>query len=171
MLERLRSRRTFRPLRPTSKGVPEIIMKWRSVSLRGRILLIVAALVISALAGGLVTMQYIYWLGSVLTSMVDRDVAAFKAAEELESALVIQKGFLTYFIQDGDPDWLRQLDEHRNAFSEWLKRARVSSQLDRAQAVLDQIETQYVDYDQGRGQVIRLYEAERETKQRNSIGK
>jgi signal transduction histidine kinase len=137
-------------------------MMWRRFSLRARILVLVGAMAMAALTGGVVTMAYMVWLGSVLTAVSEKDVAAMRVARELESALVMQKGFATYFAQDGDLDWLRQLDEYRNSFSLWLQRARDSASGAEAMRLLDGIEKEYLAYDQERARVIALYAENRE---------
>ena len=63
---------------------------------------------------------YTYRMQSLLNHMIDKNVAAFQAAEALEIALVNQKGFVSYYFLDGDPDWLRQLGEYRQIFRERL---------------------------------------------------
>ncbi|RLC28544.1 MAG: histidine kinase, partial [Deltaproteobacteria bacterium] len=51
-------------------------------------------------------------------------MAAYQAAEALETALVNQKGFVSYYFLDGDPDWLRQLGEYRQIFRQSLETSR-----------------------------------------------
>lgn len=111
----------------------------------------------AALAGGVVTMAYMVWLGAVLTSVSEQDVAAMHMARELESSLVMQKGFATYFAQDKDLEWLRQLDEYRNAFEQWLSKAMESPGQGEARALLDRIKAAYISYDQQRAVAIGLY--------------
>jgi signal transduction histidine kinase len=135
-------------------------MEWKHVSLRSRILLIVGALVVAAVVGGLVTMRYIYWLGSTLTAMMDRDVASLRTAQELETALVLQKGYVAYYLDDGDPSWLRRLDEHRNAFEEWLRKAREYPDSEQGREILARIESEYLQYDASRQNAIRLFQAD-----------
>jgi hypothetical protein len=53
--------------------------------------------------------------------VISKNIATFYAAEGLEVALVNQKGFVSYYFLDGDPDWLRQLGEYRQIFKERLK--------------------------------------------------
>ena len=97
---------------------------WNKISLRVRIYLILTALVCITVAGSLVMVWYAYRMQGLLTHIVDRNVAAFQAAEALETALVNQKGFVSYYLLDGDPDWLRQLGEYRQIFKERLNKAR-----------------------------------------------
>ncbi len=134
-------------------------MVWKRISLRSRILLIVLVLVVAALAGALVTMRYVYWMGTTLTSMVDRDVAAVQAAQELETALVMQRGYLTYYVQDGNRDWLAQMNRYRTLFTDQITKARHTSALAEASEILDMIESEYRYYVHAKDQVITLYES------------
>jgi signal transduction histidine kinase len=137
-------------------------MRIARLSLRTRIVLLVGAMATAALAGGIVTMAYMVWLGSVLATISDQDVAAMRVARELETSLVMQKGFATYFAQDRDPSWLDQLDEYRNSFSHWLKRAEEIGPQKEARALLEQIKREYELYDQERAAVIELYRSGKE---------
>ncbi len=132
-------------------------MLWKKVSLRSRVLVIVMALVVAALAGGLFTLQYVNRTGAILTSMMDRDVAALQVAQELEAALVMHKGLVTYYVQDGDPRWLRELERYKDAFETWLGKARRSEYLEGEGEVLGRIEREYALYGHARDQVLRLY--------------
>ena len=89
--------------------------------LRFRIYILITALVLITCAGGLVTVWYTYRIEGMFGNIVDRNIEAFRIVEELETALVNQKGFVTYFLLDSDPDWLRQLGEYRQIFRERIK--------------------------------------------------
>jgi len=138
------------------------VMRWRGISLRTRILILVGAMAAAALTGGVVTMAYMVWLGSVLTAVSEKDVAAMRFAREMEVALVMQKGFATYFAQDRDPQWLSSLDEHRNSFSQWLQKAKQNVSGREALELLQGIEREYEVYDRERAQVLSLYAEARE---------
>jgi signal transduction histidine kinase len=131
---------------------------WTRFSLRSRISLILAVLVLTSLAGGLVTLWYVYRIGGILTSMFDTDVMALDAAQELETALLMQKGLLTYYFLDGDPNWVKQLYQARQTFVEWLKRARERTYTESEIKTLNRIEAEYEQYTHVRDQVIKLYE-------------
>ncbi len=132
---------------------------WKRLSLRSRIFLILAALVLTTLAGGLVTIWHNEAMDSLFVSLVDKNVASFQAAEELGTALLMQKGYATYFFLDGNPDWLKQLEKYNQAFQEWLQKARKSSYTDSMKEIINQIEAQYQHYADSRNEVIALYQA------------
>ena len=131
---------------------------WKRLSLRARIFLMLTALVLTALSGGLVTVWHTRAMDSLLTSLIDKNVASFQAAEELETALLQQKGFTTYYFLDGDPQWLEQLNHYQQNFQEWLSKARKSAYTEAMGEILHQIEAQYQRYVDSRARVIKLYQ-------------
>ena len=108
--------------------------------------MILAALVLTTLGGGLVTMWHSYRMGHLLDSVIDTAVMGLQAAEELETALVRQKGLTTYYFLDGNPDWLSQLKQLNESFHAWLKKARSWAQTDNERSILNQIESEYLRY-------------------------
>jgi signal transduction histidine kinase len=134
------------------------------ISLRLRIYILLAALVFITVAGGLVMVWYTYRMQGLLTQIIDRNVAAFQAAEALETALVKQKGFVSYYFLDGDPDWLRQLGEHRQIFKQRLREARSLVETEDQEKDIDLIESEYAQYIASKDRVIEYYKAgDRET--------
>lgn len=131
---------------------------WKRLSLRARIILILTALVLTTLGGGLVTMWHTEAMDSLFASLIDKNVASFQAAEELETALLQQKGFTTYYFLDGNPEWLEQLAKYQQIFQEWLNKARKSAYTEAMGEGLNQIESQYQRYINSRAQVIKLYQ-------------
>lgn len=125
--------------------------------LRTRILFMLSALVLLTVGGGLVSLWNIYMTEGFLTAVVDMDVPAFQAAQELENALVMQKGYVTYYSQDHDPEWLQQLDKYQRAFEIWLRKARQYADTDSERKEINDIESQYIRYSYSRDEIIRLY--------------
>jgi signal transduction histidine kinase len=121
--------------------------------------LILAALVLTTLGGGIISMWHTYRMDHLFTSVIDSAVMGLQAAEELETALVRQKGLTTYYFLDGNPDWLSQLEELNESFHTWLRKARHSAQTDSERSILNQIESEYLRYIFARDQVIQLYQA------------
>ena len=121
--------------------------------------MILAALVMTTLGGGLISMWYIYRMGHLFHSVINTAVAGLQAAEELETALVRQKGLTTYYFLDGNPDWLSQLEQLNESFHTWLKKGRSSSQTESERSILNEIESAYLRYVFARDQVIQLYQA------------
>ncbi len=130
---------------------------WKGLSLRARILVLLTALMLTTLGGGLVTLWHNGAMDTLLGSLVEKNVASFHAAEELENSLLRQKGFLTYYFLDGNPDWLREIDTHNQAFIDWLQKARKSAYTEAMTEILGQIDTEYRQYVVDREKVIDLY--------------
>src|SRR5512139_423701 len=68
------------------------LWSWRKISLRVRIYTVLTTLVAITLVGGLVMVWYTYRMESLLADLVDKNLAAYQAAEALESALIQQRG-------------------------------------------------------------------------------
>ncbi len=132
---------------------------WTKISLRLRIYLILITLVLITLAGGLVMVWYTYQMQGLLTHIIDKNVAAFQASASLENALVNQKGFVSYYYLDGDPDWLRQLGEYRQIFKERLKDVHSLIETEEQEEAVNFIESDYNNYITIKDQVIEHYKS------------
>jgi signal transduction histidine kinase len=131
---------------------------WHKSSLRTRIYIILAALVMIPLFEGLVMSWYTIKMEQMVTELVDKDVVALQVAEGLETAMVNQRGFVTYYFLDGNTDWLRQLGEYRQIFKERLQQAALLSDTPELKNAISQIETEYKLYLDSKDRVISLYE-------------
>ena len=130
-----------------------------TLPLRTRIFLVISALVGITIMGGLVMIWYTQRIEGVLNTIIDRHIAAYESANALEVALVHQKGYLTYYFQDGNPDWLRQMSQYRELFNKRLQAAAQESSNGSHSQILEQIEREYHHYVQGKDQVIAYYES------------
>lgn len=135
------------------------MIRWKRLSLRARIFVLLAALMVTTLTGGVVTMWYTQAMDSVFNALVDKSFASFQAAEELETSLLMQKGFLTYYFLDANPDWLKQLNSYQQDFETWLQKARQAADTEAMVAILSQIDQEYQSYLDSRTRVIQLYQA------------
>ena len=132
---------------------------WNKIGLRARIYVILSTLVFITLVGGLIMVWYTYRMQGLLTRIIDRNVAAYQAAEALEIALVNQKGFVSYYFLDRDPDWLRQLGQYRQIFKDRLNEARTFVENEEQKKAINLIESEYVRYVTSKDQVISHYKA------------
>lgn len=130
---------------------------WQRISLRTRILSILTLLVFVTVGGGGISIWYTYAMDKFFTALVESDIDALRTSQELENALVMQKGYVTYFFQDGDPEWLVQLDKYHDAFETWLRRARKWAGSPQEREILNRLESQYIRYVYSRDEVINLY--------------
>jgi CHASE3 domain sensor protein len=135
------------------------LRSWRKINLRVRIYTVLTALVAITLVGGLIMVWYTYRMESLLADLVDKNLAAYQAAEALESALIPQKGDVSHFILDGDPQWLEHLEEYRKTFTDRLDQARALTLSESQKPILDRIESEYLRYKILKDQVIEFYKA------------
>ena len=130
---------------------------WISISLRSRIYLILIALVFISLVGGVVLVWYTYQMEKLLASIISRDLTAYRTAEALEVALINQKGFVSYYFLDGDPNWLRQLGEHRQIFRAKLNLSISNAEKEEVKKNLELIQSEYQAYIGSKDRVIDYY--------------
>ncbi|MBN2124813.1 MAG: histidine kinase [Deltaproteobacteria bacterium] len=130
---------------------------WKKYGLRIRIYVLLVSLVVITLVGGLVMVWYTYRMEGLLAQLIDRDVAAFQRAEALESALVNQKGFVSYYFLDGDTEWLRHLGQYREIFGARIEEARASADSSQEREAIERIALEYGKYTTLKDDVIRHY--------------
>jgi len=126
-------------------------------SLRSRIFSMLTALLFIILAGGFVMVWYTYRMERLLTSIIDEDITAYQTAEALESSLVNQKGFVSYYFLDGNPDWLKRLGAYRQIFTERFKEAQALPKGGPEEQIIGQLDFEYNRYITSKDQVIRHY--------------
>ena len=129
----------------------------RPLTLRYRVLLILAGFVSITIFGGLTLVWYTFRMEGLLTSITEKDLVAFQNAESLENALMKQKGLASYYILDGNPDWLRQKEALWQDFLKRLARVREASDTASQNQTLDEIEAQYSQYIANKNQVVELF--------------
>jgi len=120
--------------------------------------LLITVLILVTVGGGLVTIWYAYQMNQYFDEVIDRDLEAIRAAENLEISLAMQKGFVTYYYLDGNKEWLEKLDQYHQSFQNWMKRARASMLTEGEREILNSIESDYLQYTFLRDRVIHLYE-------------
>lgn len=129
------------------------------ISLRNRIYLLLATILLITLSGGIVLVWYTYSMQDLLAAITEKNMAALQTAQGLETALVNQKGFVSYYFLDGDPDWLRQLGEYRQIFKDRLEAAKQQAQSETQHQTINRIEAQYTRYIDIKDRVIAEYMA------------
>ncbi|MFZ7112097.1 MAG: sensor histidine kinase [Desulfatiglandales bacterium] len=130
---------------------------WNPINLRVRIYAVLTVMVLITLLGGLIMVWYTYRMEGLLSYLIDQNIAAFQAADSLESSLSYQKGFVSYYYQDGDPDWLKALGEYRQITRQRLDEARSFTESIGKKDFIEKIESDYANYIHLQDQVIDLY--------------
>lgn len=130
---------------------------WRQMSLQSRLLTALSALVSITAAGAMISIGYTFMIDRLINGIFETDVSAMRAAQELENALVMQKGYVTYYFQDADDAWLVELDKHHTEFDTWVRRARQWAVTEKERNILNEIESLYIRYSASRDEVVDLY--------------
>lgn len=130
---------------------------WRQLNLRTRIYTLLAAVVSITMVSGGVMVWYTYRIQAYFTQIIHRELVSYETAAALEIALVNQKGFVTYYFLDGNPDWLRQYNQYRQVFHKQLLKAQNLSQDDDQQRAIEDIAKAHKSYSDLKDRVIRLY--------------
>ncbi|BBO79592.1 hypothetical protein DSCO28_01580 [Desulfosarcina ovata subsp. sediminis] len=132
---------------------------WARISLKNRIYVLLSAIFLVTFSGAAVMFWYSFSIEGVLTEITDKNLAAFQSAESLEIALVNQKGFVSYYFLDGNPDWLVQLEKYRRIFREQLGQARALARSKGQHETIARIGEEYDHYIREKDQVIKYYES------------
>lgn len=139
--------------------MPLKIPVWDRMVLRKRIYLVLAALVLITFMGGVVMIWYTYRIDALIDTVADENLVALETAEDLQIALANQKGFVSYYFLDGDPDWLRQLREYQERFTRILNHARALATVPKQKEAIRRIAAEYEQYVSSRDKVIALYKS------------
>ena len=100
---------------------------------------------------------YTYRMDHILVLITEKEFAAFQIAESLETALVNQKGFVSYYFLDGNTEWLRKLEKYRQVFKQRLTAARLLENDQSAKEIVDRIATKYLQYITFKDKVLGYY--------------
>src|SRR3989339_939809 len=102
-----------------TKGISELFSF--HLSLKSRVYLVNTVLLGITLVGAVLMVWYTYKIENVFKTIISRNVMIFESAEALGTGLVNQKGYVTYFFQDGKQEWLVELARYRNQFENTLE--------------------------------------------------
>jgi signal transduction histidine kinase len=114
----------------------------------------------TAVAVGFVCAVGLYSLdhaAAVGSAAVTRQLALIDDAAAM-SSFQYQKGFVAEYLLTGNRAWLSELESTRPAFEQWLAKAHQAVSTAPPSRLLDDIQSEYVAYDQARREAISLYE-------------
>jgi signal transduction histidine kinase len=127
------------------------------LSLKNRIYIVNAILVSITVIGGLLMIWYTYKTEKIFQTIIDKNIIVYQSAESLAASLVKHKGFVSYYLLDRNPAWIKRLHQARDDFNQHL--TSVKSLLEEAweKQAIAQIESKYADYIATKDMVIDLY--------------
>lgn len=127
-------------------------------SLRTRLFVLLGLMIFQNIAGPCLSIYFTQKTKSTYASVVDRDMESLMDALKLEKALIMQKGFATYYYLTGSREWLESLKGYHEQFNEALKRSADTAYLDNTPRIIEDVKNRYAQYVAGRDKVISLYE-------------
>lgn len=134
------------------------------ITLRTRLSAVLTALMMISVIGGGVMIWYTFRMERLLSEIINEHLVAYEDAETLEVTLAKQKGFVSYYFIDKDPDWLRKLGESRQIFKNRLDQAKGNAVDPPLLTILEQIEKEYNQYTEAKDRVIDFYKVGKTTK-------
>lgn len=132
-------------------------MKPNRISLRARLFILLGMMIFQNIAGPCITLYFTTQTKIKFTSVIESDVDELLNAMRLEKALIMQKGFATYYFLTGSKEWLESLKGYHEQFVEALERSKNHSDEDQKKSIINEIEDRYNKYVTGRERVISLY--------------
>ncbi len=117
------------------------------------------ALLVITIMGALVMVGYTYRMEGLLTRIIDQYMAGLQAAQSMEIALANQKGFASYYLLDGNPNWLAQMEKYRHIFENKLKETQLLATSVEEKTVLEHITSEYNKYISAKDQVVEYYKS------------
>ena len=128
------------------------------MSLRQRVYLANAVLLGITVMGTIAMIWYTYKTENLFTGIVARHIPMYQTAESLETSLLNQKGYLSYYLLDKNPEWLRQLADFKLDFESRLTSAKPLVTEEWEKEALAKIESVYTTYIAAKNRVLTLYE-------------
>lgn len=120
----------------------------------GLLVMAVLLLIVGALA--FITTKNVQ---GVSRAIMKENVSSLKAAEELELALLNQKGIVASYFLDGNSSWFKTLEDRKKDFDSWFKKAQDVALTDNEKKILQDVSALYKIYDRQRNKAIRLYQS------------
>jgi hypothetical protein len=86
------------------------------LNLKQRLMLLVGLLFFTTLVGGIIMIWYTYDTARMTQEILSNPINLSKIIHRLQYNLLMQKGIVTYFSRDKDPEHLAELQEQRLEF-------------------------------------------------------
>lgn len=118
------------------------------LTLATKFVFISVGIAVLGLIDGLMALVFTWSVADSLRTAVSDNLPSIKAAEELEIALLNQRGMVSaYILAEGDRSWLERLGKAEAEYNRWLSRTRASAHTSEETDILDRLDTVFGDYD------------------------
>lgn len=128
-----------------------------SLSLRAKIIMTVAVMSLVTFGGGITIFWYSYQVDNEYRDIVQNEVVLYKLACDMELALANQKGFLTYYLIDGDLKWLDSFGQYRQKFLQGIDQAAGLAHTPNQVDAINDIASRYRIYMAARNSAVEEY--------------
>lgn len=129
------------------------------LSIKNRVYLVNTILLCITLVGAVIMVWYTYKIEKIFSDIIDKNIVIYQSAEALGTSLVNQKGFVSYYLLDGDPAWIDQLGRYRLLFSEHLVTVKSLVEEPWEKTAVAQIESEYDYYVKIKKRVLDFYKS------------
>ncbi len=133
----------------------------RILGLRSRFFLLLGILVSVNLAGALTTLWYVQRTQALFFRTIEQGAEALATAQEMQNALLSQRGYVSYYYLDHNTSWLDRLEESKKDFEFWWRKSFDLVRKEEDSNLLFSIESEYVRYTVQRDRVIELYKEDK----------
>ena len=129
------------------------------LTLANKVFISVGGVVILAVLSSVAALLSSWHVGGLMHQTVSENLPSVRAAEELEIAVLEQRGFVSsYLLDNGNPAWVLELQRREHNFRQWLDRAHRTAHTSEEREILEKLEEVYRRYDAKRDQVVALYD-------------
>lgn len=135
----------------------------RILGLRSRIFILLGILVAVNLTGALATLWYVQRIQALFAGTMEEGTEILTTAQEMQQALLSQRGFVSYFFLEGDPQWLEKLHDAEQRFETSWRHAFDLARTREDRNLLLGMETRYIRYAIHRERVVQLYKTGKQT--------
>lgn len=132
---------------------------WRGLQLRTRLYIILGLLLLIVTTIGISQLYYTFYIQSTTAALYNDNIRTVLIVQELKDAITSQKGFVSYFVLDNNPEWLELLAENRIRSDSILQRLALIDRNTETASLLNRIRIKYSTYDSIRAFVIAEYRA------------
>ena len=129
------------------------------LSLKHRVYLLNAILLCITVIGAILMVWYTYKTEKIFKDIVDKNLVIYQSAEALSTSLVNQKGFVSYYLLDHNPEWIDKLNIYRKLFKDYLVTVKSLVKEQWEKDVVVQIESKYANYVANKDKVIAFYKS------------
>ncbi len=128
------------------------------LTLANKVSISVGGVIVLAVFSSVAALLSSWHVGDLMHRTVSENLPSVWAAEELEIAVLEQRGFVaSYLLDGGNPKWLSELQKRERNLGNWLSKAHETAHTPEEREILGQLEEVYRQYDAKRDEVVALY--------------